>query len=115
GALKVLVGILDLVPRKSVAGVVLSVSERKIGDFLPVLAQRVIFERNENNLDRRRTRTEVVLLTDQGQHQWTVRNSRIARALSTGARVQLTVTPLVGYVAKVETLPLNSEQNVYPS
>lgn len=104
GAVRVLVGCIDLIPRKHIAGVVVSVRERKVGDVLPILAQRVLFERNENNIDRRRRRTEVVLLTDQGEQQWTVRNSRVARALTIGSRVRLTVTPLAGYVAQVEPL-----------
>lgn len=105
GAARALVGVVDLIPRKSVAGVVVSVQERKVGDFLPVLAQRLIFERNATGIDRRRRRTEVVLATDTGERQWTVRSRRVEREIAVGARVRLTVTPLAGHVAKVEPLP----------
>lgn len=104
GAVRVVLGALDFLPRRQVEGVVLSVRERKVGDFLPTLVQRYVFERNQNNLDRRRARVEVVLQTDTGEHQWTVRNRQVERELVVGARVQLTVSPLVGYVAAVREL-----------
>lgn len=104
GAARVVLGALDFLPRRQVEGVVLSVRERKVGDFLPTLVQRSIFERNPNNLDRRRVRTEIVLQTQTGEHQWTVRNRQVERDLVVGARVELTVSPLVGYVAGVREL-----------
>lgn len=101
GAARVVLGALDFLPRRQVEGLVLSVRERKVGDFLPPFVQRYIFERNPNTLDRRRARTEVVLQTDTGEHQWTVRRSQFERELVVGTRVRLTVSPLVGYVAAV--------------
>lgn len=108
-AARVLVGVLDLVPRKHITGVVTSVRERKVGDVLPHLAQRAIFERNANSLDQRKRRTEVVLLTETGERQWTVRNVRTQRLLQPGMRVRLTVSPLVGHVAQVQRLEATAE------
>lgn len=109
-AARVLVGALDLVPRKQVTGVVTSVRDRKVGDFLPRVAQRLVFERSANRIDRRKRRTEVVLLTDAGERQWTVRSAKTERCLGVGARVRLTVSPLVGYVAQVQNLEASADQ-----
>lgn len=100
--LRLVVGIIDLVPRSTVEGTVLSIRDRKAGDFLPRMAQRVIFERNPNAIDRRRERLEVVLDALGGVRQWTVRNTRLRQHLIEGASVRLTVSPIVGYVAAVE-------------
>lgn len=104
GAARLTVGVLDLVPRRSVSGTVVSLKERRAGDVLPHLAQRALFENRSNGIDRRKSRTEVVLETDAGPRQWTVRSHRTARDLRIGAQVNLSVTPLTGYVARVETL-----------
>lgn len=96
------VGVLDAVPRRSVVGTVLSVSERRFGDFLPILAQRLVWERNRHGgsgIDRRRTRTEVVLLTDAGELAFTVRSGRHREVLRVGRAVRLSVSPIAGYVA----------------
>lgn len=98
------VGIIDLVPRKTVRGVVESVDERKIGDVLPYFAQQMVFNRNPNRMDKRRSRTELVLRTDKGVRQWTVRSSKARRQLRIGQTVSITISPLVGYVASVEVL-----------
>lgn len=99
------VGLLDLFPRRRVVGRVLSVRERKTADFLPEFIQDAIFARNANGLDRRRPRVEVELATNDGVRQWTVRSARIRRELTQGSRVTLTVSPIVGHVARVETQP----------
>ena len=104
GLVRLTVGILDLVPRRSVSGTIVSIRERKFGDILPYMAQRKIFERRETGLDRRKSRIEVVLETDAGPRQWTVRSFKMRRDLHLGAQVQLSVTPLTGYVARGETL-----------
>lgn len=103
-ALRIVVGVLDLIPRRSVSGTVVSLTDRKVGDFLPRLAQRAVFERRESGLDQRRSRVELVLQTAQGAKQWTVRSSRVRRELRVGAQVRLSVTPLTGYVARVDPL-----------
>lgn len=113
GAARVLIGVLDLVPRKKVSGVVMSVTERKMGDFLPYYAQKLIFHRDPTSIDKRRSRTEVVLRTNSGDRQWTVRSHKMRRSLTVGSHVQLTVSPLVGYVAQVE--PLGYPSNANPS
>lgn len=104
GACRVVVGILDLVPRRSVTGTVVSLRERRVLDVLPVLGQRALFENRQSGIDKRRARTEVVLRTDTGDRQWTVRAARIRRDLRVGARVRLSVTPIAGYVARAEEL-----------
>ena len=108
-AARIVVGVLDLVPRSTVTGVVQTVRERKVGDFLPRLVQRRIFARNPTNLDRRKIRTEVVLLTDAGERHWTVRNRKTARLLQPGSRMRVTVSPLVGYVAAAEPVSVTSQ------
>lgn len=100
-AVRILVGLIDLAPRRAVTGSVLSVRERRVADFLPRYAQRAIFTRNAQGIDRRRWRTEVVLDTAQGPKQGTVRNRRVLAQLREGEQVELLVSPLVGYVAKV--------------
>lgn len=104
GAFRLVIGVIDLVPRRVVVGTVVSVRQRKALDVLPHMAQRLIFERRETGLDRRRARSEVVIDTGDGQHQWTVRNRRAERELVVGATVRLSVTPLAGYVAEVHRL-----------
>ena len=101
---RVVIGVIDLVPRVSVTGEIVQLGERKFADFLPRMAQRVIFERNPNALDKRKIRTEVVVRTPEGVRQWTVRSAKIRRTLRVGDTVRLTVTPLAGYVASVETI-----------
>ncbi len=101
GVLSVVVGVLDMMVRRTVTGTVVSLSDRRFLDFLPHIAQRMIFERNPNQMDKRRVRTEVVLDTDNGHQQWTVRKTATLRELRPGTAVTLTVTPLAGYVAQV--------------
>lgn len=102
GALKIVIGVLDLFPRTTIAGTVLSVRDRKVGDFLPMIAQRMIFERNAQALDRRKERKELVLQTPDGIRQWTIRKTSVLRELEVGAVVQVSVSPLVGYVSSVQ-------------
>ena len=104
GALRLVVGMVDLVPRTSYSGVVVSLRGRKVFDVLPRPAQRLIFERGPNAIDKRRLRTEVVVETESGLKQWTVTRSDVLRTLRVGSRVLITVTPLAGHVAKAEAL-----------
>lgn len=98
----IVVGGLDLFPRQTVSGTVVSMHSRRVGDFLPTFVQHQIFaRRNSNGIDPRKTRFEVVLATPEGHRQWTVRHSRIRNQLREGAHVRLEVSPLVGYVARV--------------
>lgn len=102
GLFQLVIGALDLVPRRQVTGTVVDVRERRLGDFLPMPLQRMVFERNPQSIDRRRYRTEVVLDTPDGRRQWTVRSHSVRRALRRGAHVRLSVTPLAGYIAGVQ-------------
>lgn len=99
--LRIVVGAFDLVPRLTVHGTVVSLRERKMGDFLPHLIQQRIWDRGEHSgYDRRRTRTELVLATDEGTRRWTVRNRKLESTLVIGRPVTIKVSPLVGYVAE---------------
>ena len=102
GAAKLIVGAIDLVPRKQVAGRVVSVHDRKFGDILPEFVQHWLFAKRHSGLDRRQWRHEVVLNTPDGLRQWTVRSSRVRDGLVLDEHVVLSVSPIVGYVAKVE-------------
>ena len=99
------VGLFDLVTRREVVGTVLDIRHRKTLDMLPRPVQQLIFERNTNRLDRRRRRTEVVLDTDHGIRQWTVRNARALQQIRPGQPVRMSVTPIAGHVSRVEPLP----------
>lgn len=102
--LRIIVGVIDLVPRIQVQGVVESVSDRRVGDFLPQMFQRMLFNRISNNgLDKRQTRTELVLRTDKGHRQWTVRSRKARKKLRVGEMVTISASPLMGYVSNVET------------
>lgn len=104
GALRLVVGVLDLVPRKTYTGTVVSMRERRFLDFLPHFALELIFNRRGNTMgvEQRKRRTEVVLATPNGDRQWTVRNSRLRRTIRVGETFRLTVTPLAGYVSAAE-------------
>lgn len=98
--LRIVVGALDLIPRRSVHGTVVSLGERRVGDFLPQVLQRQLWDLvNSSGHDRRRTRTELVLSTAQGTRSWTLRNRRLEPVLTVGRPVTISVSPLVGYVA----------------
>ena len=98
------VGLFDLVTRREVAGTVLDIRGRKTLDILPHPIQQLIYERNSNRLDRRRRRTEVVLDTDRGVRQWTVRNARTLQQIRTGQPIRMSVTPIAGHVSRIEPL-----------
>lgn len=106
GLAKVVVGVLDLVPRSTVPGTVVSISERKFLDFLPDVVNNALWDRGNNTgqswSEKRRVRHEVVVDTGAGTKAWTVRNLKKVRALAPGQRVTLTVSPIVGYVEKIE-------------
>lgn len=104
GAVRIVIGVLDLLTSRTVVGTVMSMSDRRFLDFLPEQLEHVIFARGQG-IDRRRVRTEVVLSTASGQRQWTVRKRALRTSLRPGTTVRLTVTPLAGYVSSVETLP----------
>lgn len=106
GLAKIVVGVLDLVPRSTVPGTVVSISERKFLDFLPDFVNNALWDRNnpggQSWSEKRKVRHEVVLDTGSGTKAWTVRNRKRINALVPGQRVTLTVSPIVGYVEKIE-------------
>lgn len=101
---RVVVGVLDLVPRLTVEGVVLSVVERELGDTLPWLV-RLLLRARDRRHDRdyvrpRRTHLQLTLDTARGPQTWTIRG-RFGQ-LAPGRRVRVTATPLLGYVTRVD-------------
>ena len=105
---KVAVGILDLVPRTSVPGTVVSISERKFLDFLPDAVNNALWDRKNGNVgqswaERRRIRHELVIDTGSGTRAWTLRNRQKARGLRPGQAVTVVASPLVGYVDRLES------------
>lgn len=107
GLVKIAVGILDLVPRSTVPGTVVSISERKFLDFLPDTVNNALWDRNNTGgqawSEKRKVRHEVVIDTGSGTRAWTVRNRKRISILAPGQRVTLTVSPIVGYVEKIES------------
>lgn len=103
GLSSLVVGILDLGPRKTITGQVRSQRERKFGDFLPRFVQRQIWSRSNSSMDRRRTRWEVVISTDQGDKALTVRKIKTRNLLKVGAQVTVKITPIAQYVDKAVT------------
>lgn len=104
--LRLIVGFVDFVPRRQIDGVVLSLSERRLGDFLPSFAQTMIWSHNlgrgnQTTIDQRKYRTELVLQTAEGVKSWTIHNQRFRNDLQVGSSVRLSVSPLLGYVANV--------------
>lgn len=104
--LRVVIGVIDFIPRRTITGTVVSLTNRKVGDFLPHIAQRIVFMRRDSGIDQRKTRAELVLQTNTGLRQWTVRSARVRKDLHVGEHVQLSVTPLTGYVARVDQVTL---------
>lgn len=102
-AVKIVLGILDFVPRRTIEGTVVSLRERQFGDILPPPLERLVFERKGHGTDRRRWRTEVVVNTSTGLRQWTLRDARKRKTLRIGHEVRLTVSPILGYVARAES------------
>ena len=105
--LKVAVGILDLVPRTSVPGTVVSISERRFLDFLPDALNNALWERKnivgQSWAERRRVRHELVIDTEDGTRAWTLRNRQKARGLRPGQAVTVVASPLIGYVDRLES------------
>lgn len=104
GVVRTVIGVIDLVSRRTVTGTVISLQERAMGDFLPRLVQRRLFEREHSGLDQRRSRTEVVVATDAGMQQWTIRDARTANQMIVGEEVGFTVTAIAGHLCGVRRL-----------
>lgn len=102
---RLVVGIIDLVVRRTIKGTVMSVRERRTGDFLPWYVQRLWYSRrDESGYTRemgRRSRHEVVLESSGRNSSWNVRPNLASEALE-GSSVEMTVTPLLGFVRRIE-------------
>lgn len=106
GLLRLAVGILDFVPRHEIAGTVVMTGSRQFGDVLPRVVQNLIWNRDRNGQpghDTRRIRHELVLETISGLKTFTVR-SGAALSVHRGQHVRLSVSPLIGYVAKCQVV-----------
>lgn len=99
---RVVVGVLDLVPRHTVEGVVLDVVERELGDTLPWPVRMLLRarERRRDQTTHRRTHLQLVLDTADGPRTWTIRGR--FGGVAQGQPVRVTATPLLGYVTRVE-------------
>lgn len=104
GLIRIGIGVIDFLSSREVTGIVLSVRDRLALDFLPHPVLELIYHRNPHKIDTRKRRTEVVLQTNTGVRQWTVRRNRVARDLRRGSEIRMTVTPLAGHVSAVAPL-----------
>lgn len=107
--IQVAIGTVDLVVRRNVEGQLLSAEERRSGDFLPGIVQHLWFRSHDssgmNRSVRRRRRYEVVIATPRGPKSWNVKPNHFSKVRSRrGARVRLRVSPLLGYVSRIELL-----------
>ncbi|WP_221184353.1 hypothetical protein [Paeniglutamicibacter cryotolerans] len=106
-AVRIVVGILDLGPRRSIPGVVVSISERRFLDFLPDQLNNALWDRGPNVgwswSERRKVRHELVIDTGSGTHAWTLRDAKKASGIRAGQQVTLVVSPLVGFVDRLES------------
>ena len=107
--IQVAVGAIDLFVRRHVEGQLLAAQERRTGDFLPGIVQHFWFRSRDrssmNRSVRRRRRYEVVIATSRGPKSWNIRLQDFSKVRSrNGARVRLRVSPLLGYVSRIEVL-----------
>ncbi|MGB3411732.1 MAG: hypothetical protein WBA45_11080 [Microthrixaceae bacterium] len=102
---RLVVGAIDLVVRRTIKGTVVSVRERRTGDFLPWYVQRLWYSRrDESGYTRemgRRSRTELVLESSGRNNSWNVRPNLASESLE-GTSVEMTVTPMLGFVRRIE-------------
>ena len=105
GVLRTIVGLTDLLTSSEVSGTVVDIRDRRTLDFLPHAALALIYARDPGRIERRRRRTELVLSTDAGVRQWTVRRHRTCQGIHPGTAVRLTVTPLAGHLSRITPLP----------
>lgn len=100
-------GAIDLLSPREVTGVVVSIGERRTLDFLPAPIAHLVLSRGraDHTSDTRRFRTELVVDTGSGVHQWRIHNQRTVSGVRRGARIRMTVTPIAGHVSRVDVLP----------
>ena len=107
--IQVAVGMIDLFVRRHVEGQLLAAQERRTGDFLPGIVQHFWFRSRDrssmNRSVRRRRSYEVAIATSRGPKSWNVRLQDFSKVRwRNGARVRLRVSPLLGYVSRIEVL-----------
>ncbi len=104
---RLVVGAIDLVVRRTVKGTVVSVRERRTGDFLPWYVQRLWYNRRDESGNTRemgrRSRHELVLSSSGRSSSWNIRPGLASETLE-GAKVEMTVTPMLGYVRRIERI-----------
>src|SRR5699024_6457131 len=110
GLVSLIVGIVDVVTRRTIEGTVTSARHRYPGDWLPTPIRWILRFRRRRNRDfhqaqryDRRIRYEIVIDTGTGLKAWNTEARRFDSRLQ-GQRVRLIVTPLVGYVRSIESL-----------
>lgn len=110
-ALRVVVGVIDMVTRRTIEGVVVDVRRRHAGDVLPWWLQQGwrIFRRWRNRNDfyyddePGRVRYELTVDTGRGSRTLPIRPGMVGD-LNNGTRVRVTVTNLTAYVSRVTPL-----------
>lgn len=110
--IRVVVGVLDIVgPRQAVEGTVIRAGSRKTADFLPGIAQDVIYRRSEGAHERDLSRKrwhELVLDTAKGPRTLVVKPG-FANAHQPGARVVARVSRVLKHVSSVESVAATSD------
>lgn len=101
-ALRIVVGVYDLVSRRSTEGVVIAVRERVRGDVLPEIVQDFIWSRGDR-IDTRQSSMQVTLETSRGPAMWRVPH-QLESKLAQGRLVRLTTTSMTGYIKKIDVL-----------
>lgn len=107
--LRLAAGVIDLLGSREVSGVVVSIGNRRTLDVLPNKIAQIILSRGRNDHahrhDSRRYRTELVVDTGSGMHQWTIRDQRKVRGVHRGVPIRMRVTPIAGHVSSLAILP----------
>lgn len=106
---QIIVGAFDLFVRRDVEGPLLQAQERRTGDFLPGIVQQMWFRRRDGHGNRvtrsRRRRNEVVIATSRGPKSWNVGYKHFSKVRGrSGGLVRLRVSPLLGYVSRIDVL-----------
>lgn len=100
---RLVIGVLDLVGRRSVEGSVVSVVERRSWGFLPPIVQHLVFRRRDTGMDERRCYLVLTIHTDGGPRSWSTRPGKVGD-LQPGRRVRVVATPINGYVRSVDVI-----------
>lgn len=104
--LRLAAGVIDLFGSREVSGVVVSIGDRRTLDVLPTQIAQMILNRGRDNHggNTRRYRTELVVDTGSGIHQWTIHDQRTVRNVNRGVPIRMRVTPIAGHVSDLTVL-----------